>query len=216
MEIGVWLKCVELRVLRPASRSGRRGTPTSRRGAGPTPLKVVPAAQSWSRKQHPASWLSTVPQADHLRSSRFGGGSSAAQSVVMVYSHSCGPRLLNACSLTGRNSRGCVRATETTSPPPCGSSLIHLEPWIGSSRRPRGRPARLDGCRSGHAVSPGPKAQRRAASRPACGYDGGNTATLPGSSWSAWRCDVVMLESPRSRQRPTQHLPLAWRNGTDR
>jgi hypothetical protein len=60
---------------------------------------------------------------DNARSSRFGGGSSAAaaQSVVMVYSHSCGPRLLNACSLTGRNSRGCVRATETTSPLPFGS-----------------------------------------------------------------------------------------------
>jgi len=55
-----------------------------------------------------------------------------------------------------------------------------------------------------------------AAERPANGYDGGNTAILPGSSRSAWRCDVVMLESPQSRQRPTQHLLLAWRNGTDR
>jgi hypothetical protein len=61
---------------------------------------------------------------------RFGGGSSAAaaQSVVMVYSHSCGPRLLNVCSLTGgtrtRESDGDDVAVAVR------VSLSNLSPWM--------------------------------------------------------------------------------------
>jgi uridine phosphorylase len=85
---------------------------------------LLSLAASAALQLRAASELKRHPTSDRLATQliRRLASAAAAQSVVVVYSHPCGPRLLNVCSLTGRNSRGCVRATETMSPSPFGSA----------------------------------------------------------------------------------------------
>ena len=125
---------------------------------GPTPRRQTQPQGSEGHEggrtnSHPPHRLGQWSGGTVLRSSRFGGGSSAAaaQSVVMVYSHSCGPRLLNVCSLTGRNSRGCVRDGDDVAVA-VQVSLSNLRPWMPwateaaadpVAQRARGREAEL-------------------------------------------------------------------------